>query len=81
HPDDWQVHGFAIPLLSNVQPAGAYLGERFPRAGGTPAIMWELLQAGKLDGKCRTVKGRTMAEKLKGKEARDREVIRPFAEP
>ncbi|QND12829.1 dihydroxy-acid dehydratase family protein [Rhizobium leguminosarum bv. trifolii] len=81
YPDDWQVHGFDIPLLANVQPAGAYLGERFHRAGGTPAIMWELLQAGKLDGNCRTVTGRTMAENLEGKEARDREVIKPFAEP
>jgi len=81
HPDDWQVHGFDIPLLANVQPAGAYLGERFHRAGGVPAIMWELLQAGKLDGDCPTITGRTMAENLKGREASDREVIRPFAEP
>ncbi len=43
--------------------------------------MWELLQAGKLDGNCRTVTGRTIAENLQGKEARDREVIKPFAEP
>lgn len=81
HPEDWQVHGFDIPLLANVQPAGAYLGERFHRAGGVPAIMWELLQAGKLDGDCPTVTGKTMAENLKGREATDREVIRPFAEP
>jgi dihydroxy-acid dehydratase len=81
YPDDWQVHGFDIPLLANVQPAGAYLGERFHRAGGVPAVMWELLQAGKLDGGCPTVTGRTMAENLKGREATDRDVIRPFAEP
>lgn len=81
HPEDWQVHGFDIPLLANVQPAGAYLGERFHRAGGVPAIMWELLQAGKLDGRCPTVTGRTMAENLEGKEAVDREVIKPYAEP
>ena len=81
YPDDWQVHGFDIPLLANVQPAGAYLGERFHRAGGVPAVMWELLQAGKLDGDCPTVTGRTMLENLKGREATDREVIRPFAEP
>ena len=81
HPEDWQVHGFDIPLLANVQPAGAYLGERFHRAGGVPAIMWELLQVGKLDGDCPTVTGKTMAENLKGREATDREVILPFAEP
>ena len=81
YPDDWQVHGFDIPLLANVQPAGQFLGERYHRAGGTPAIMWELLKAGKLDGSCRTVTGRTMAENLESKEATDREVIYPFDQP
>ncbi|MEK1949911.1 MAG: dihydroxy-acid dehydratase, partial [Ensifer adhaerens] len=80
-PDDWQVHGFDIPLLANVQPAGAHLGERFHRAGGVPAIMWELLQAGKLDGECPTVTGRTMAGNLEGRQSDDREVIRPYADP
>jgi dihydroxyacid dehydratase/phosphogluconate dehydratase len=81
HPEDWQVHGFDSPLLANVQPSGAYLGERFHRAGGVPAIMWELLQVGKLDGDCPTVTGKIMAENLKGREATDREVILPFAAP
>jgi dihydroxy-acid dehydratase len=80
-PEDWQVHGFDIPLLANVQPAGKYLAERYHRAGGTPAVMWELLQAGKLNGEVRTVTGRTMAENLQGREARDREVICPYDSP
>jgi xylonate dehydratase len=80
-PSDWQTHGYDVPLLANVQPAGAYLGERFHRAGGVPAIMWELLAAGKLDGDCPTITGRTMAENLQGREATDREVIRPFEAP
>ena len=81
HSEDWQAHGYDIPLLANVQPAGAYLGERFHRAGGVPAIMWELLQAGKLNGSCPTVTGATMAENLEGREATDREVIKPYADP
>ena len=81
YPEDWQVHGFDIPLLANVQPAGAYLGERYYRAGGTPAIMWELLQAGKLDGHCRTATGKSVSDNLRGREARDREVIRPYNQP
>src|SRR5690606_26725779 len=63
-PEDWQMHGYDIPLLADVQPAGRFLGERFHRAGGVPAIMRELLDAGKLDGSCRTVTGKTMAENL-----------------
>ena len=27
--DDWENHGFKIPLLVNLQPAGEYLGEDF----------------------------------------------------
>ncbi|WP_128255726.1 IlvD/Edd family dehydratase [Falsirhodobacter deserti] len=80
-PEDWQAHGYDIPLLANVQPAGAYLGERFHRAGGVPAIMWELLQAGRLDGGCPTVTGRTIAENLQGRESTDREVIKAFDAP
>ncbi|MEO8113220.1 MAG: IlvD/Edd family dehydratase [Phenylobacterium sp.] len=80
-PEDWMAHGYDVPLLVNMQPAGKYLGERFHRAGGVPAVMWELLQAGRLDGTCATVTGRTVAENLEGREAVDREVIRPFSEP
>lgn len=80
-PEDWQLHGYDIPLLADVQPAGRFLGERFHRAGGVPAIMWELLAAGKLDGSCATVTGRSVADNLDGREATDREVIRPYAAP
>jgi dihydroxy-acid dehydratase len=81
NPSDWMEFGYDIPLLANVQPAGQYLSERFHRAGGVPAVMWELLQAGKLDGGALTVTGRTQAENLEGREATDREVIHPFAQP
>ncbi|AQZ51637.1 L-arabonate dehydratase [Martelella mediterranea DSM 17316] len=80
-PEDWQDYGYDIPLLANVQPAGKYLGERFHRAGGVPAIMWELLKAGKLDGGAPTVTGATMADNLEGREAVDREVILPYDRP
>jgi xylonate dehydratase len=78
---DWQLHGYDIPLLANVQPAGAYLGERFHRAGGVPAIMCELLAEGKLNGNCLTVTGKTVAENIAGREAKDREVIYPYGAP
>ncbi|WP_027477347.1 IlvD/Edd family dehydratase [Curvibacter gracilis] len=78
---DWTEHAYDLPLLLNMQPAGQFLGERFFRAGGVPALMWELQQAGRLQGDCRTVTGRTVAENLQGRETRDREVIFPFAQP
>ena len=80
-PDVWESSGYELPLLVNMQPAGKYLGERFHRAGGVPAAMWELLEAGKLHGDCLTCTGTTMAENLAGRESVDREMIRPFADP
>ena len=48
--DDWQRLGPDIPLLVDCQPAGRFLGEAFFRAGGVPAVMKELLAAGKVHG-------------------------------
>src|SRR4051794_14908084 len=79
--EDWMAHGYDLPLLVNMQPAGKYLSERFHRAGGVPAVLWELLQAGKLDGGAMTVTGRSQAENLEGREATDREVIFPYDKP
>jgi dihydroxy-acid dehydratase len=78
---DWIEHGYDVPLLVNMQPAGKYLSERFHRAGGVPAVMWELLQAGRLDGTAITCTGRTQAENLEGCEATDRNVIFPYSAP
>ena len=78
--DDWRA-AWDIPLLVNMQPAGKYLGERFHRAGGVPAVIWELLHAGRIDGSARTVTGLTLAENVADTESADREMITTFAEP
>jgi len=79
--EDWQRLGPDIPLLVDLQPAGRFLGEMFHRAGGVPAVMKELLVAGKLHGDVRTVTGRTLAEDLAGVKDGDREVIRAYNKP
>ncbi|MCA7119496.1 MAG: dihydroxy-acid dehydratase family protein [Acidibrevibacterium sp.] len=79
--DDWQRLGPEIPLLVDCQPAGRFLGEAFHRAGGVPAVMRELLAAGKLDGSVMTVTGRTLAENLASVPEPDREVIRAYDRP
>ncbi|WP_163578244.1 IlvD/Edd family dehydratase [Halomonas faecis] len=79
--DDWQRLGHEIPLLANVMPAGAFLGEEFHRAGGVPAVMHELLGAGRLHGEVLTVNGRPLADNLEGLETRDTEVIRRYGDP
>ncbi|MTV36808.1 IlvD/Edd family dehydratase [Duganella radicis] len=78
---DWMEYGHKVPLLLNMQPSGKFLGERFHRAGGVPAVMWELEQQGRLRSNRLTVTGATMAENLKGRETNDREVIYPFNAP
>ena len=52
---DWMEHGYDCRCSSTCSRPGKYLSERFHRAGGVPAVMWELLQAGKLDGGALTV--------------------------
>tara|TARA_B100000700_G_scaffold175838_1_gene194232 strand:- start:15471 stop:17270 length:1800 start_codon:yes stop_codon:yes gene_type:complete len=79
--DDWQRLGHEVPLLANVMPAGAYLGEEFHRAGGVPAVMFELLEAGRLHGEVPTVNGRSLVDNLAGRETVDEEVIRRYANP
>jgi dihydroxy-acid dehydratase len=79
--DDWQRLGPEIPLLVDLQPAGRFLGEKFHRAGGVPAVMKELLAAGRLHGDVRTVTGRTLAEDLVEVPDGDREVIRSYGAP
>jgi dihydroxyacid dehydratase/phosphogluconate dehydratase len=79
-PADWSS-GYDVPLLVNMQPAGEYLGERFHRAGGVPAVLGELLRAGRLDGEVLTVTGRTLAENVAGSESVDHEMITPYDAP
>jgi dihydroxy-acid dehydratase len=78
---DWMEYGHKVPLLLNMQPSGKFLGERFHRAGGVPAVMWELEQQGRLRSDRLTVTGNSMKDNLVGRETNDREVIFPFNAP
>ena len=80
-PDDWTTHGYDLPLLLNMQPAGKFLSERYHRAGGVPALLWELAEAGKLKADCMTVTGQTIGANVTGRETHDREVVFPYASP
>lgn len=79
--DDWQRLGEDIPLLANCMPAGKYLGEGFHRAGGVPAVLHELLKAGRLHGECLTVSGKTIGSIAEGAASSDPAVIQPYEAP
>jgi dihydroxy-acid dehydratase len=78
---DWETVGSDVPLLVNMQPAGHYLGEEYHRAGGLPAVMNELMRAGRIHADALTVNGRTMGENVKDAKVADADVIRPYAKP
>ena len=77
----WQNIGYDIPLMANIQPAGKYLCESYHRAGGTAALMAELLKYKKINGNVMTASGKTLDENLAGIEIKDHDVISPFNKP
>ena len=78
---DWETVGLTIPLLVNLQPAGEYLGEAYHQAGGVPAVMHELLKAGRLHGDSMTVAGSTVKENCVNTPPLNTDVIRPYENP
>jgi dihydroxy-acid dehydratase len=78
---DWETVGHEIPLLVNVQPAGAFLGEGYHRAGGVPAVAGELLRAGKMHAGALTVTGCTIGQNCGTAASKDPEIIRPYQRP
>jgi dihydroxy-acid dehydratase len=79
--DDWEKHGYDIPLLVNMQPAGEYLGEEYYRAGGVPAVIAELIKAGKIDKTHLTVNGKTLHANCEGRFTNNPKVILPYEKP
>lgn len=79
--DDWQTHGEDVPLLVNMMPAGAYLGEDFHHAGGVPAVTAQLIGAGKIAEGAVTANGQSIGENCRGAAILDEDVIRPYDRP
>lgn len=78
---DWQTHGYHVPLLVNLQPAGEYLGEDYYHAGGVPAVVAELMRHGMIKETAPTVNGRSIGENCRDAEILDEAVIRRFEAP
>ena len=78
---DWEKIGYDVPLLVNMQPAGKYLGEEYYRAGGLPAVMHELLKAGRIHADALTINGRTIGENVRNARSKDPDIIKPYNEP
>jgi dihydroxy-acid dehydratase len=64
--DDWQRVSDETPLLSDFKPSGKYVMEDLHAIGGVPGVLKMLLAEGMIDGKQKTVTGKTLSENLAG---------------
>ncbi|MDO9092594.1 MAG: dihydroxy-acid dehydratase [Rubrivivax sp.] len=85
---DWTIDDFErmrrkVPVLCDLKPSGQYLAIDLHRAGGIPAVMKVMLEAGLLHGDCMTITGKTVAENLAEIPPlrADQDVIRAVAQP
>ncbi|BBO35903.1 dihydroxy-acid dehydratase [Lacipirellula parvula] len=62
--DDFQAVSDRVPYLADLKPSGKFVQEELHEVGGTPAVMKMLLEHGLIDGTCKTVTGKTIAENL-----------------
>ncbi len=62
--DDFLKTSKKVPLLGDLKPSGKHVMEDVHKVGGVPAVMKYLLEKGMIDGSCKTVTGKTIAENL-----------------
>ena len=69
------------PHLCSMSPGGSHHMEDLNAAGGVPAVMAVLMEAGLVDGSPITATGATVADNLAPVRVLDANVIRPLANP
>ena len=80
--DDWTQWGRGVPTLVDLQPSGRFLMEEFFNAGGLPAVLRRLGEAGLIPfPDALTANGRTLWENVKDAPLYDDEVIRTIDRP
>ena len=81
--DVFQSVSDRVPLLADLKPSGRFVQEDLHRAGGLPAVIKRLLNAGLMHGDCLTVTGKTLAENLVDLPdlSDGQEIIRPLDNP
>ena len=76
--DDWDRMGRGVPTIVDLMPSGRFLMEDFYYAGGLPAVIRRLGEAGLLHKDALTANGNTIWQNNKDAPCWNDEVIRPF---
>lgn len=79
--EDWDEFGTGVHTLVDIMPSGKWLMEDFFEAGGLPAVLRELGQAGMLNKDAMTVNGKTIWANNERAPCWKREVITPWEKP
>jgi dihydroxyacid dehydratase/phosphogluconate dehydratase len=79
--DDWDKYGRDVPTVVDLKPSGRFLMEDFHYAGGLPAVIRTLGEAGLLNREAMTVNGKTIWENCNDAPRWNTEVIRPIDKP
>ena len=80
--DDFDRISSRTPLIADLKPGGRFVANDLYRAGGIPLVARRLLDAGRLNGDCMTVTGKTLGEEVgDAEETPGQEVVRPVSEP
>ncbi len=81
--DDFTRVGKRVPVLADLRPSGRYMMAELIEIGGILPLMKTLLDAGRLNGDCLTVTGKTLAENLAGVKPypEGQDIVRPLDDP
>ncbi|MFN3991918.1 MAG: L-arabinonate dehydratase [Tabrizicola flagellatus] len=75
--NDWDNWGKGVPTIVNLMPSGKYLMEEFFYAGGLPAVIKRLGEAGMLNKDALTVSGGPIWDEVKDARIHNDDVILP----
>src|SRR5437879_8033639 len=69
------------PVIASLAPSGRWMADDFHRAGGSRAVIRELVRGGHVNGEAPTVDGRTLAAATADAPQPDGEVVYTLEEP
>ncbi|WP_269623041.1 dihydroxy-acid dehydratase [Prochlorococcus marinus] len=82
--DDFERIRQKVPVICDLKPSGRYVTVDLHKAGGIPQVMKILLDAGLLNGDCKTIEDKTIREVLKqipSEPPSNQDVIRSIKSP